>query len=151
MRWCLKSPASRLFTQPFIQAQIKENVKAQRHWPLCGEFNGDRWQRASNAENVSIWWRLHDVWTCMCVRVSWTRAYLHVFTLEWICACVRVSMSMCSCMCVVRIISGLLCTCMHIYYYIYVCVIETTNTWMCLSLLSAVVTINQMWNYAWLA
>ena len=37
-RWRLKSPASRLFTQPFIQAQIKENIKAQRHWPLCGEF-----------------------------------------------------------------------------------------------------------------
>ena len=24
-------------------AQIKENVKAPRHWPLCGEFTGDRW------------------------------------------------------------------------------------------------------------
>ena len=33
-RWRLKSPASRLFTQPFIQAQIKENIKAPRHWPL---------------------------------------------------------------------------------------------------------------------
>ena len=33
-RWPLKSPASRLFTQTFIQA--------------------------SNAENVSIWWRHHD-------------------------------------------------------------------------------------------
>ena len=36
-------PASRLFTQPFIQAQIKENVKAPRPWPLCGEFTGHRW------------------------------------------------------------------------------------------------------------
>ena len=42
-RWRLKSPPSRLFTQPFIQAQIKENIKARRHWPLCGEFTGDRW------------------------------------------------------------------------------------------------------------
>ena len=32
-----------LFTQPFIQAQIKENMKAPRHWPLCGELTGDRW------------------------------------------------------------------------------------------------------------
>ena len=40
-RWRLKSPASRLFTQPFIKAQIKENIKAPRHWPLCGEFTGD--------------------------------------------------------------------------------------------------------------
>ena len=39
---CLKSPASRLFTQSFIQAQIKENIKAPRHWPLCMEFTGDR-------------------------------------------------------------------------------------------------------------
>ena len=38
-----KSPASRLFTQPFIQAQIKENIKTRRHWPLWGEFTGDRW------------------------------------------------------------------------------------------------------------
>ena len=41
-RWLLKS-TSRLFTQPFIQAQIKENLKAPPHWPLCGEFTGDRW------------------------------------------------------------------------------------------------------------
>ena len=34
----LKSPASRLFTQAFIQTQIKENIKAPRHWPLRGEF-----------------------------------------------------------------------------------------------------------------
>ena len=27
----------------FIQAQIKENMKVPRHWPLCGEFTGDRW------------------------------------------------------------------------------------------------------------
>ena len=48
---------------PFFQAQIKENIKAPRHWSLCGEFTGDRWvpvQRASYAENVSIWWRHHE-------------------------------------------------------------------------------------------
>ena len=39
-RWRLKSPASRLFTQSLIRAQIKENIKAPRHWPLCGEFTG---------------------------------------------------------------------------------------------------------------
>ena len=52
------SKASRLFTQPFIQTQIKENIKAPRHWPLCGEFTGTGefpTQRASDAENVSIW------------------------------------------------------------------------------------------------
>ena len=35
--------SSRLFTQPLIHAQIKENIEAPRHWPLCGEFTGDRW------------------------------------------------------------------------------------------------------------
>ena len=35
--------ASRLFTQPFVQAQIKQNIKIPRRWPLWGEFTGDRW------------------------------------------------------------------------------------------------------------
>ena len=57
----LKSPASPLFTQPYWGAD-QENSKASRHWPLCGnspvtgEFPA---QIASNAENVSIWWRHH--------------------------------------------------------------------------------------------
>ena len=42
-RWRLKSPASPLLIQTFIQAQIKENTKALRHWTLCGEFTGDQW------------------------------------------------------------------------------------------------------------
>ena len=40
-----------------IRAQIKENIKAPRHWPLCGEFTGTGEflaRIASNAENVSI-------------------------------------------------------------------------------------------------
>ena len=24
-------------------AENKENIKAPRHWPLCGEFTGDQW------------------------------------------------------------------------------------------------------------
>ena len=35
--------AFRLFAQPFVQVQIKENIKAPRHWPLWAEFAGDRW------------------------------------------------------------------------------------------------------------
>ena len=26
-----------------FKAQIKENIKTPRHWPLCGEFTCDRW------------------------------------------------------------------------------------------------------------
>ena len=46
-----------IVTQPFVQAQIKENTKAQRHWvckgnsSVIGEFTA---KRSSNAENVSI-------------------------------------------------------------------------------------------------
>ena len=52
-----------IITQPFIRTQIKENIKAMRHWPSCGEFTGNGEfpaQIVSNAENVSIWWRHHD-------------------------------------------------------------------------------------------
>ena len=44
---------------PFVQAQIKENIKASHRWPLWEEFTGDRWlpcTKTSNAENVPIWW-----------------------------------------------------------------------------------------------
>ena len=40
----------RLFTQSFIRTQIKENIKAPRHWPLCGEFTGDRWIPRTNGQ-----------------------------------------------------------------------------------------------------
>ena len=33
----------RIVYSTVIQTQIKENIKAPRHWPLCGEFTGDRW------------------------------------------------------------------------------------------------------------
>ena len=39
----LKSPASRMFAQPFVQAQIKEKIKTLCHWPIWGESTGDRW------------------------------------------------------------------------------------------------------------
>ena len=42
-RWRLKSPDSRLFAQPFIQGADQRNIKAPRHWPLCGELTGHRW------------------------------------------------------------------------------------------------------------
>ena len=36
--------------------KTSKHIKAQRHWPLWGEFPA---QKASNAENASIWWRHH--------------------------------------------------------------------------------------------
>ena len=52
MRWRLKSPASRLFTQPFIQAQIKETIKLHVTGLCEGEFTGDRWIPHTNFNPV---------------------------------------------------------------------------------------------------
>ena len=49
-RWRLISPASRWFTQPFVQAQIKEIIKAPRHWLLREEFTGDWWNPRSKGQ-----------------------------------------------------------------------------------------------------
>ena len=67
-RWRLKSPAFQLFTQPYFQTQIKENTKAPRHWPLWGEFTGDRWiprTKDQKRGKVSIWWRHHEIILCV--------------------------------------------------------------------------------------
>ena len=85
-RWRLKSPASRLFTQPFIQTQIKENINAPRHWPLCGEFTGTGEfpaQRASYAENVSIWWRHHATTPEHWIQCETPGELWSSTTLEW--------------------------------------------------------------------
>ena len=45
------------------KVQIKENIKALGHCPLCWKFTGTGEfpaQRASNTENVSIWLRYHE-------------------------------------------------------------------------------------------
>ena len=52
-----------LCTQPFVQKQIKENIKlrvtgiCEGNSPLTGELPA---QRVSDAENSSIWWRHHE-------------------------------------------------------------------------------------------
>ena len=42
-QWHLKSLVSQLFAQPFVQVQIKENIKAPCHWPWWGESTSDQW------------------------------------------------------------------------------------------------------------
>ena len=68
MRWHLKSPASRLFTQPCVQVQIKTSKlhvtgHCEGNSPVTGGFPT---QRASNVENISIWWHQNDS-ACVCV------------------------------------------------------------------------------------
>ena len=62
MRWRLKSPASPLFTQPFIQGADQSNPNLHvtglcaGNSSVTGEFLA---QMASYTVNVSIWWRHH--------------------------------------------------------------------------------------------
>ena len=99
-RWRLKSPASGLFIQPFIQARSKKTSKlrvtglCEGNSPVTGEFPA---QGASNAENVSIWWRhhvLHNVITGIDAQYgcllweNWpgynsTTLYEHISILLW--------------------------------------------------------------------
>ena len=59
-QWRLKSPASPyIFTQLFIQVQIKENIKAPRHWPLCGTKG--QWRRKCFYLMASSWKGLFSV------------------------------------------------------------------------------------------
>ena len=57
-----------------------------RHWPLCGEFTGAcefPAQRASYAENVSIWWRHH---VCSVHEENnTTHKSLHICSLHVVC------------------------------------------------------------------
>ena len=59
--WRLKSPASPLYAELFVQAQIRENIKVPRHWPLWREFTGDRWIPRIKVQlrGVSIRWCHH--------------------------------------------------------------------------------------------
>ena len=67
--------ASWLFGQPFVQLQIKENIKDLRHWLMTSGFPS---QRASNAENISIWW--HHVYTAVQIaRMCGTKSIRHRF------------------------------------------------------------------------
>ena len=73
---CLKSPVSRMFAQPFVQALIKENLKAPRQWPLwgnppvtCGSPHTGPVTRKCFHLMLSSWkgspvfpWKFHKAW-----------------------------------------------------------------------------------------
>ena len=55
-----------VYSTVYSSTDKKNRIKAPRHSSLCGEFTGDRWiprTKGSKAENVSIWWRHHDMST----------------------------------------------------------------------------------------
>ena len=59
-----------------------QNIKAPRYWPLCGEFTGTGEfpsQRASYAENISIWWRHHDpIYSSLCLQMPQSKRCLAI-------------------------------------------------------------------------
>ena len=60
----IKSPTSRLFAQSFVQPHIKKTSKLLITGLCEGNpavTDGILSQRASNAENISIWWRHHGM------------------------------------------------------------------------------------------
>ena len=83
----------RLFTQAFIHTQIKENDKAPRRWPLCGEFTGDRWIPRTNGQLRGKCSHLmtssysnyisNDVW----LLIHRGKLVFHWFSMEKICNC----------------------------------------------------------------
>ena len=57
-------PHGCLLNRLFRRRSKKTSKLRVRHWPLCGEFTRTGefpTQRASYAENVSIWWRHHAI------------------------------------------------------------------------------------------
>ena len=61
-------PVIRLFTQLFIQSQIKENMKAPRYWPLWGEFTGDRWIPRTKGQQRE---KCFHLMTSSCKHAKW--------------------------------------------------------------------------------
>ena len=56
--------------QPLVQVQIKENMKASRHWPLCREFIGDRWiPRTKGQERGKCHHLMTSSWN-MCIYIG---------------------------------------------------------------------------------
>ena len=84
--WLLKSQASRLFAQPFVQAQIKKNIRAPRHGPLCGEFTGDRWIPRTKGQQRR---QCFHLMTSSCVQYSLIPSPISDISLESTSTCRR--------------------------------------------------------------
>ena len=45
----------------FRRSSKQTNIKAPRHWPLWGEFTGDRWSLRTNGQLRGFFFPFHDV------------------------------------------------------------------------------------------
>ena len=69
--WRLKSPASGMFAQSFVQVNIKENNKGLRHWPLWGNppVTGSSPHKGPVTRKM---FPFDDVIMCRSVYIPWT-------------------------------------------------------------------------------
>ena len=90
----MTSQITNLFNQQFIQAKKPSKLQVtglcEGNSPVIGEFITGEFpaQRASNAENVSIWWRHHDILILItlmwwgCDGLSWFYHFKYGFILK---------------------------------------------------------------------
>ena len=70
-----------------FRRRSKKNIKVPGHWPLWGEFSGDRWivplKGPVTWKMFPIWWRHHVVWLIVIRRTYVTMVLSHsiAFTL----------------------------------------------------------------------
>ena len=75
--------------QPLVQAQIKENVKTLRHWPLCGEITGDWWIPCTKSQWCGIFFPFDDVIMCFSIEFEttwhpfWRHFEIHGLLKRW--------------------------------------------------------------------
>ena len=97
--WCLKSSASRFGYSTVCSGTDQRKhqssasldcVREIHRWSVTGEFPA---QRVSNAENVSIWWRLHLLICCgricMCTQHKLTDLFHDRFDLHKAVSCLH--------------------------------------------------------------
>ena len=83
----LKSPASRLFTQPFIQAQVKEKFKAQRHWPLCRECDNHHYPRdwlSTTRDSILIKYKIYGLMKSLSLFAKFSLGHVSDFENEYV-------------------------------------------------------------------
>ena len=61
-----------IVVQPFVQAQIKGNIKVLGHWPLWGESTGDRWIPFIKGQWRRKCFHLMTSHQCACRCPSWS-------------------------------------------------------------------------------
>ena len=72
-----------------FKAQVRENIKAPRHWSLCGEFTGDRWIPRTKGQwrgkcfhlMTSSWISIHMPYNCTINVREWIRKLITSFTM----------------------------------------------------------------------